>query len=130
MIQLLKIFSFSTLIILLISGCQVKFNKKQTFVNDFIPIAIRKEITALDNRVFKAIETNDPRKISDIISPELWEVVGDKIDTLFSVTSGILYSGEIIKLDDLYVENMNRNVLNRIFQDCQMMTTTLLSINH
>lgn len=109
--NLLFLISMTSLII----GCTIKPNTNKTYINDNIPSNIYKEISDLDNKIFQAIKSNNPQTISDIFSPKLLENGGDKMDSIFQVTSGFLNDADIKKLDDLYVENATQNVSNTIF---------------
>lgn len=112
--QLQNLFLMTMLIILVI-GCTIKPNIYKTFINDNIPSNIQREISSIDNKVIQAIKNNNPQAISEIFSPKLLKNGGDKLDSIFNVTSGILKGGDIKKLDDLYVENATQNVSNTIF---------------
>lgn len=108
---------FLTILVLaiLISGCQVKLNNNQTYINENIPKDVRTEIGQLDNQIFEAIKNNQTDKISDILSSKLIENGGDKLDSIFNILSGLLANVDFKKLDNLYVVNETDNVSNTIF---------------
>lgn len=101
-------------IFILIQGC--KLNSNQTFKNENIPSSIKKEIVELDKQVIKAIQNNNPDLAKNVFSEKLMESVGkSKLDSIFEFTSGILKNKEFEYKDQLYIENITKNVSNTIF---------------
>ncbi|MGE5437621.1 MAG: hypothetical protein ACM3O3_10370 [Syntrophothermus sp.] len=111
---MIKILRF-LILVLLAWGCQAKLNTNKTYLNDNIPNEILSEISPLDSRVIQAIKANHPNDLKDIISAKLLENAGNKLDSIFNVTSGFLKEVEFKKMDYLYVVNAVKDVSNTIF---------------
>ncbi|OKS85777.1 hypothetical protein [Mucilaginibacter polytrichastri] len=82
--------------------------------NDNIPPDVKKEIAVIDQKLFKAIMTQDIAGVRQLMSPVLIEKAGKTVDTIVHNIGGAFKATDYELLDEYYTKNSTTKITNTI----------------
>jgi hypothetical protein len=105
---------FLILIIFVLNGCVS--NVLKTYISPNIPNDISKSIHSLNEQFFKAIKNKDLASFKRMLSPQLLESQGQKIDSLLNILSlNINGANSYIEKKEFYTVNSSKEAQNTLY---------------
>ncbi|WP_133249958.1 hypothetical protein [Marinifilum breve] len=107
-----KLLLLTILIAFITQSCNL--GTHSTWKDENIESSVRNEIRELDEKVLKAVTTNNTTLIKSIMAKELLEKSGDNIDQLILQASNIITSTDYRILNQFQVKNTTTNIGNTV----------------
>jgi hypothetical protein len=103
---------FAILLCSLFTGCHI--GTSGSWVNDHIDKQVREEIGPLNDKLLKAITTNNVTAVNELCSPILLEKAGKDIATLINGASTVINNVDYEVIDEYYTKNTSANITNTL----------------
>jgi hypothetical protein len=103
-----------------------------SWVNDNIDKQVRDEIRPLNDKLLKAITTNNVAAVSELSSPILLEKAGKDVGTIVNGASAVIKNSDYDVVDEYYTKNTSANITNTLMptrSDDNSYTLNYLALN-
>lgn len=102
------------ILVMFVAFQSCKVGTSGTFKNERIDKETKKEISTLNNRLFKALTANDVATVKAMISDQLLEKAGEDIEKLVIAVNASLSAKDYKVLDEYNVKNSSTGISNTV----------------